>query len=398
MLGAWQLRVTAKSKEDNGSQEPKEFIPPEKLPESFYVGQDYIEDLEKVDVLIHFTFKSPVVFSNSNFSYRSLSVSQNQNGEVICIIKKTLSKKLFSELIDKKDINKLIRAINPIMGYIRLYLPTINAYIQEQKYLEGHILGRMISASDIYNVLVTDLNKKNGGLLPWPTPLTGFPPSKLTNKQDVVYTRDLIDAMSSYFQYNLDDCIRKVITSLENCFLHYELTLPPRSKQEWLKKLIFGKEYKIKKLINFYITENYYGYIERDLQKLRKNILFIYKLRNLIVHDKLRIHPSQTTICKKAIGTLLYLYQGSFIEKDRREYISSLHGQFMMIGEMYNGYSLEIIDWNNSLEKKNTRPNIINNKDDMDRFVFEGLSIKEKEEKSILSGQIEEHFPPNARM
>lgn len=243
-------------------------------------------------------------------------------------------------------------------------MPEINAHIERQKYLDGHILARTISLPDLFDVAVVNLKEDKGGMVIWPIPLAIFHPSKLAPDKDAVFIRDLISAMTSYFQYDLDEGIRKVITSLENCFSIYRLI--PKS-ENFLARLfqpIFGKRFKIRKLINEYVKENYYPYIERDLAILRTNILFIYHLRNLVVHDRLRIHPSQTTVCRKAIGTLLYLYQGKFLKDEHRAYIFSFYSQFISIYEQYNGYSLELAEWNQAIEKKKTQYNWYTRRDE----------------------------------
>ena len=72
----------------------------------------------------------------------------------------------------------------------------------------------------------------------------------------------------------------------------------------------FNKEGRTRfaKQVRKYITEAYYPLKERDSKILRDNILFVYKIRNLIVHNKLRLSTDNLMFCKKAIGTLLYIY------------------------------------------------------------------------------------------
>lgn len=366
----------------------RESISQDKLPKSYYVGQEYVEDPDKIDVFIKFKFRPAVVFSNINFDYSKLRVRQIERGEVLCTLEKTISQKLFTAISDPKDIHSLFRVTGFVLGYIKLYLPSINEHIQEQKYLDGHILARTISLNDIYGVLVANRAGDKTGVAAWPVPISGFPPSKLSPGQDAIFIRDMIDAMTAYFQYDLDECIRKVITSLENCFSHYKLSPSSTSKVN-----------KIKRLIDEYVQEAHYPYIERDLKILRENILFIYHVRNLVVHDKLRISPSNTTVCRKAIGTLLYLYQGNFINIEQRTYIFSFYSQFITIFEGYSGYSLERAEWNiHEMKERNEHPPIINTPDDMNRFMFEGLQITTQEKEDILSGKREEHLPPWERV
>ena len=70
-----------------------------------------------------------------------------------------------------------------------------------------------------------------------------------SNEPDAVFIRDLIDAMTDYLYYDLDECIRKTITSVENFFLHYKLS--PASENIWnrIVSLLKGKRTKMQKLI-----------------------------------------------------------------------------------------------------------------------------------------------------
>lgn len=370
----------------------------DKIPDSYYVGQEYVDDPNKIDVLIKFKFRPATVFSNIDFNYSKLQFRQLPGGEVLCTLSKKISLKLFIVISQRKDVHLLFRATSYIIGYIKLYLPLINEQIQKQKYLDGHILARTISLNDLYDILVVKQAVDEGGLVDWPMAIMAFPASNLTTAQDAVFIRDLIDAMTAYFQYNLDDCIRKIITSLENCFSYYQLIIPSKSLWGRLVALLKGRRIKIQKLVKEYIQEGKSPYIERDLAILRRNILFIYRLRNMVVHDKLRINPRQTTICRKGIGTLLYLYQGSFLSVEHRSYIFDLYSQFISIYEQQSGYSLEIAEWRERTKDKNKKSNIINTPDDMNRWMFENLRITKQEIKDTLSGKLEEHLPPNERV
>lgn len=397
-----QLILRARTKGGQNSVEESVLgnnkVAPKDLPDSYYVGQEFVEDSERVDALIHFHFRSPVEFTNINFDFGKLHVRQQENGEIFCSIERMLSKKLFETItsvaqIKAEDatleqVNQLMSVTHFIIGYIDLYLPTINDRILQGKYLEGHILARTISISEIYGITIRDREGKRGGFILWPAPLKGFPPSKLKTNQDAVYIRDLIDAMTAYFQYNLDDCIRKVITSLENSFIHYQVK--PTQQSDGF--LWFRRRTKFSRQIEEYVTENHYGYSERDLKILRKNILFVYGLRNKIVHDKLRINSHQTTVCRKAIGTLLYIYQGNFINAEHRKYIFSFYGQFQLIDEQYNGTSLDRIEWLHRKPKKISEGQIIRNPDDMNKWMFQSLQISRQERSAALRGEWEQ--PP----
>jgi len=131
---------------------------------------------------------------------------------------------------------------------------------------------------------------------------------------------------------------------LENYFIHYKLSAPSKG-ESFLIKLVscFNKEGRTRfaKQVRKYITEAYYPLKERDSKILRDNILFVYKIRNLIVHNKLRLSTDNLMFCKKAIGTLLYIYQSQFTYKDgnKKDYIfRAFDMQFKIITDMVLGF------------------------------------------------------------
>lgn len=395
----WQLRATATPKSGNPTSSTTKPINPTGLPKSYYIGQEYLEDEEKIPVYIKFKFNSAVVFKSINLDQDELHLKQLSSGVILCTLEKIISKKLFEEISgpidfkDQKRVAEYMRTSTFVIGYIRAYISSINKRILDQKYLEGHILARTISIVDIYEVAVLTREKEpKGGMVQWPIPVTRFPPSSLAPKEDAVFIRDLVDAMTAYFQYDLDNCVKKIITSLENCILHYKL-IPHKPTLASKIKWFFYRRTKFRRTVEHYVQEKNYAYKERDLKILRDNILFIYHLRNLVVHDKLRIDPSQTTVCKQGIGTLLYIYQGSFLSNEHRTYIFSFYSQFMNLYTQYSGESLEHTQHMNNNSKAG-RDRLINSKDDMDKFMFEGLTISKSEKQKIKSGKHLPEVPP----
>lgn len=397
-----QLRTIARSQDDppiNGFIKPENDADLTHLSASYYLGQEYVEDTDNVLVQIRFKFNSPVVYSGIDTSENELHIQQKNNGVILCTLEKTISKKLLDAVKpppvpSSSSVNKFLRDSQFILGYVRVYLPTINKKISELKYLEGHILAKTISLLDIYGVEVYLLDpdpKLVAGIL-WPMPISGYPPSSFSIESQVTFVRDLIDAMTSFFQYNLDDCIRKLITSLENCILFYDLKEDKNSSNLWenLKKY-FSPSRRFGRILNRYVTEDSYPYIERDLKILRQNILFVYHLRNLIVHDKLRIDPSQTVVCDKAIHTLLYIYQGLFITTSQRTLIFSLYGQFKVLVSSFGGYNLEQIEY---LNTKTKRRKLITNKNEMDEAIFSSLKFTHSEKKKVKSAKHIRYKPP----
>lgn len=355
--------------------------------ESYVVGQEYIDDKDRVEVLIKYTVVLPSRFSNFNIDDHPLHVVQKDN-KIYVNFNKIISKKLledvrehFRTFKEEGSISEELTAKNPsqfIIGYIKETLPRINKEILDRKYSEGHIITRTISQFDISEVFVVDDSGRMHAII-WPLPVPGFPPSNDDGNYNATYIKDLIDAMTEYFYYNPDECIRKIITSLENYFIHYNL----KSNKKRFSLNIFKKDIKFKRLINKYIVKEYYAYKERDLIILRKNILYIYYIRNLIVHDKLRLNLENLMFCKKAIGTLFYIYQSSFISDDGKwNYIFSFDMQFKLIVDGILGVNLDKIK---KMENSKYSPPAIDNKDDLDKFMFNNLKITNRDKKVVKS-------------
>ena len=282
-----------------------------------------------------------------------------------------------------------------IVSYIYDVIPRANRELLKRKYTDAHVLLRTFSMFEIEDVFIVD---KTGEYIPilWPVSLPPFPPLKNKSKAlKHIFVRDLIDAMTYYFSYNYDECIRKIITSLENYFIYYDIKPLIENKANKMKSffdyLLNRRNTKFSKQVKYHIVERNYPYKEKHLQVLRNNIMFVYYLRNKIVHDQLRFKLENDMVCKKSIGTLLYIYQSKQnARKNLFDYIFSLDMQFKSISDTLLWMNL---DWirdaeKNSKKERNTNDNIIQNKEDMDNWVFGSLKItKEQKRQASKSSQ-----------
>jgi len=182
--------------------------------EEVFVGMEYVNDTERVPVFVKFKFRSSAVFKNINFDNDNLHVRQLKNGEILCTLEKNISKKLFTDICNLSESPDNIKKTNNfILGFIYGSLGLINNRILEEKYKYGLFLVKPISIFDIYEIGV--INKKDeGGMAVWPIPYN----INLNLLGDEIYNKDFIDAITSYLTFYYDDCIRKLITSLENFF------------------------------------------------------------------------------------------------------------------------------------------------------------------------------------
>jgi hypothetical protein len=223
-------------------------------------------------------------------------------------------------------------------------------------------------------------------VLSWPPSITSFPPVKLlSNKREEIHIRDFIDAGNSYLTADYDDCIRKAVTSAENAFRFYRLSSD--------KSKVFTKYFQwlLPRQSSFVgvIRRNIFSNKNFGRRVIAENLVFIYKLRNKIVHDKFRIRFENGWICKKAIGTLKYLYQFLGQNDGIGEYVHYLSLQFLMLDELSNGLNLDRIRYR---EKFTGEYPIIDNPAKMDRFMFEGLRISTEEKRIVLKNKIPPGF------
>jgi hypothetical protein len=344
--------------------------------------QQYYRDQNKVEVLIKYTFKLPVLVSDFNIDEHPLFVRQT-NDEIHVNYHRLITRSLLDDLIElwmirsqQKEVPEVLSNKSPglyIVGFIAETMSRINEEILNRKYLEGHVLLRTISQFDIYNVFIVDKDVKYVGIT-WPAIIPSFTEiTKVSKGFDVIFIRDLIDAVTEYFYFNFDECIKKVITSLENYFIYYHLESV--SSDGLLRRVFCRRKTKFRRLIQKNISESFYGIKERDLKILRDNMLYVYQIRNRVTHDKLRLKPYNRSLCKKAIKTLLYIYQSKFIREDNKnEYIMSVYRQFGLISDMIIGRNLD-----RYLEVENQESIVGRNEDDFNKWAFSNLKITKQE-------------------
>jgi len=356
--------------------------PNNELPEEYFLGQEYLNNMQLIDiaVMIEVMYKTSV--DNFFFKYpyynKELAVSWTQKGGLVQILVEDLQipKSLVDDLKNNKGGQYIISVINKLF-------PKINNKLREQKYKTGNILISNISYLDVQKITLIYYEEKKRWqniIVPWTffpkifPPLQNFP----WKIYPPLYIRDYIDAMEMYIKYNFDECIRKIITSLESCFAYYRL----KASKGWISRII---PYNLDRLIY------YRGRIPRLIKKyitqpvIQKNILFIYNLRNKIVHESFSLKYDQGWICKKAIGTMSYIFQHPFMKSGEKEYIFSLVMQFLLITQEIEGLDLEGMRlWHEkfeSLSEKQKEKFAIRTPKDLDNFMFSGLEITEEEKR-----------------
>lgn len=311
--------------------------------------EDYVENPSKREVFIRYSIRVPSRMDEFSINENNLRARQQGNKIEVSFHKKIPQNLLrdlrsFFNISNPEDIPEIIVDRNPsqyIVGYIKDTLPRINEEIIKRKYTEGHLILKTVSIFDIEDVFLNDIENQSFMPILWPMPLPKFSlPTEHDKNPDITYIRDLVSAMTEYFYFNLDECIRKIITSLENYFKHYKLNL--------LKGVKYPLEIEnsnFKKLIFSYVTENFYHYKEDKLSLFRDTLYKIYDIRCQIVHDNLRLKLDNLKLCREAVTTLCYLYQSDFIKKEGLyDYIFSFYTHFDILVTIATGVNLDKLE------------------------------------------------------
>jgi len=189
----------------------------------------YILDKEITEVAIRIEIYYKTLTENFFFKYKYHDneiiiswVFASNNLVQITIENLKIPKALLEDLKNDKGFHFIISIINQT-------LPAINNRLDYLKYNKGNILIKRISFLDFSKIQLI-YHEKSGSqkeiIIPLPIFPKEFPPlQKKYFKENLppIYIRDYIDAMESYIKYDFNDCVRKLITSLENCFYFYKL-------------------------------------------------------------------------------------------------------------------------------------------------------------------------------
>jgi hypothetical protein len=265
-----------------------------------------------------------------------------------------------------------------IVAYLAAYMPRINRFLLDNRYDNGHLLSRTFTILDATTVCVivgTELVWIN-----WPISFSNFPPSAaIAHQVNALYVRDFIDAMASYFRGEFDDCIRRVITSVENFFQSKNWTTQVIRNGFW--RALLGLKHRTRSvkfrriLLNNLELNTLFGEV------VNSNMRLIYGTRNRIVHHGLRLGTSSGLFCDKAISTAYYLMYHYCGDPLIRRYLYTLNMQFTMLKSVLGTlYNLDAIERSKGFV---TQGPVIETPQDMDRFMFESLRFDNRDKQSI---------------
>ena len=162
------------------------------LPESYIIGQEYIND-EQTEVTFKFFVRLPCVFSNVSLEDKKIKLYML--GEFL-VIEYTLllSKKLFEDISSGKRSNY-------VWSYLDKILPYVNEEIQKNKYSRGQVLLRNLS---FFDIAIAQVYKNNTCVAILESSIfDDFPKLCADNTfHNFVYIRDYIDAFTAILYYD----------------------------------------------------------------------------------------------------------------------------------------------------------------------------------------------------
>lgn len=350
---------------------------PKVPPESYYVGQEYVEDVRRPQCTLITSVLQPAKFDPFNFWHKGAKVSVFQNGSRLFI---KVDRKIPQRLFD--DMRLLGIRHEYIVSYMTQYIPIINRNLLDAKYTSSNFLLKTFSVYDLMDIVV--LSDKKAVRCPWPFQFQNFPmKTNLTPFDSHVYVRDYIDACTLYFEGNYDECIRKIITSVEN-FIHEKQWILPketlfsRIKNFLMRKKISSNRRSFRKILNHYIpTDEYRG------KTVNFNIQHIYSVRNKIVHDGFRTPIRADMFCDKAVSTLHYFLFLACGDGELRKLLSGSRMHFVMMQREGKGMlNLDEIE-RREKRKKEFVGKPIETDTEFDRHMFSALQFNQSDLRSV---------------
>lgn len=294
------------------------------LPDSFYVGQDYVEDKVRIPTEIQLYFPFSADIENTTLNIENKEIKLEQRGDILRVVFiESISEKLF------QDISKNHTGDDWILGYVSEVLPYVNQEILRQRYRQSHFLLKTLTALDISQLWLVNVTTKQKVQIAWPKAIANFPPAAelAKNYDDKIYLRDIIDAIHSFFNSNYEESIRKIITSVETFIKSYNLKV-----QKKTYKTDFEETVRQHMNITCPMTN----------ENAADVIMDTYKTRNEIVHDGKRLNPKEgKKISKRGIHLILDVYKNHGTDEDQKRYAFFLEEQFMF-HEQFLGDSLTL--------------------------------------------------------
>lgn len=349
---------------------------PKTLPESYYAGQEYVEDKQRISCTFTTRILQSAQIRSFSFWHNGARVEITQYGSDLFI---QVHRKIPQRLFDDIRLPQVRREY--LVGYMTQYVPIINRKLQDIKYETSNFLVKPFSIYDLLDIVVTIKGRSVRAF--WPFQLPTFPSTtELTAQASRVYIRDYIDACSSYFVGNYDECIRKVVTSIENLIREKRWKLPERTLLNRMKDIFFMRKpfnrNSFRKIIDRYIPLGTY-----QADTVNFNIQHIYSVRNKIVHDSFRVPVGADMFCDKAISTLYYFLSFSSGDPEERKLLLGTRQHFVLTQRYAKGgFNLDDIERRQRTKEEFTNEPILTN-EEFDRHMFSALKFTQRDLGSV---------------
>lgn len=276
-------------------------------------------------------------FSDMKLTSGEFNTELVQTSKGLCILIEIERDETFLVREDRLILRDIWAVVNQV-------IPFVNEKLLKIKYSDAHPLIDTISLLDIYYLFVEDQSIMKGIEFDRPFVIDGFPPLNGVGDNDEIFIRDYIDAMTSYCKYNLDDCIRRGITSLENYFEYLDI----KGKKEGLVFKTGSRPTFMSKLEEHLSVKENFVMPTQVINVAFKTIWLVYKIRNAIVHDKYRLQTNERWVCNRLIYALYNIYNARIGAKGLDSmYVVRLGMQFQAIdtliswNEFNDNYTLE---------------------------------------------------------
>jgi len=332
-------------------------------PDSFYIGEPYIEDKHKVACIISANFVFPAYIEPIDFWLYGAHVMAVQHGHILHVqIHRRISQQLWDDVRLQIPFKEKF-----LIGYLASYMPAINRRLIDNRHYEGHLLSRTFAVFEALRVSVGVQGRRL--TLSWPISFLPFPPSAaLANNVRDLYVYDFVDSINAYFTSDFDDCIRRLVTSAENFF----------EVRSWKTCKLQKTSNSFRRILTEYVND---GSLAGEV--VSENMEVIYTVRNKIVHAGFRMSTISGQFCDKAIATLKYMIARYCQDPVISRYVNTLYMQFkMQCSELGGIYNLDVIEKRRQGDGDSKTP-VIDSAAAFDSVTFQALRFTELDKFSI---------------
>jgi hypothetical protein len=347
------------------------------FPKSYYIGQEYVECATKIRCRIEALFVYAGAIASVRFWHNKSEVTLEQTGPFLRVtITRAIPKRLWDDL-------RLGVQATPhlfVAAYLNAMLPEVNRRLLAVRHDQGHLLSRTFHCTEAVELLLRF--GKDALRLHWPQPVTAFAPTaQLAPTIKQLYVRELIDAMHAVLRGELDECVRRLITSAEDFFRARGWHLSQRSGL--FNRLLVTLRLRSKSKRNSFRQSLSFNVDASSLpgSVLVPNMLAVYEVRNRIVHAGLRLHPSAKTFCYKAISTLRHIIDHNCGDATVAKFVYLLEHQLsLLLNHAGAGFNLDDIAKYMPSQRAPARPTELK---DLNEVLFNALRFTERDLASV---------------